>query len=95
MKQYIQNNIRRRNNSTSSFKKMMFVFLCLLIALPVSAQLRTVTGTVVDGTGEAVIGANVRVEGDHTRGTITDINGNFKIEAAPKEKLIVSFIGYK
>lgn len=95
MKQYIQNNKRRRSDSTSSFKMMMFAFLCLLIALPVSAQLRTVTGTVVDGTGEAVIGANIRVEGDRTRGTITDIDGNFKIEAAPKEKLIISFIGYK
>lgn len=95
MKQYIQNNKRRRSDSTLSFKMMMFAFLCLLIALPVSAQLRTVTGTVVDGTGEAVIGANIRVEGDRTRGTITDIDGNFKIEAAPKEKLIISFIGYK
>lgn len=95
MKQYIQNNKRRRSDSTLSFKMMMFAFLCLLIALPVSAQLRTVTGTVVDGTGEAVIGANIRVEGDRTRGTITDIDGNFKIEAALKEKLIISFIGYK
>lgn len=95
MKQYIQNNKRRRSESVSSFRMMMFVLLCLLIVLPVSAQLRTVTGTVVDGTGEAIIGANIRVDGDRTRGTITDIDGNFKIEAAPKEKLVISFIGYK
>lgn len=74
---------------------VMLALLCLLIALPASAQRRTVTGTVVDGTGEAIIGANIRVDGDGTRGTITDIDGNFKIEAGPKEKLIVSFIGYK
>lgn len=94
MKQYIQKNKRRRSDSASSLM-MMFVFLCLLIALPASAQLRTVTGTVVDGTGEAVIGANIRIDGDRTRGTITDIDGNFKIEASPKEKIVISFIGYK
>lgn len=94
MKQYIQKNKRRRSDSVSSLM-MMFVFLCLLIALPASAQLRTVTGTVVDGTGEAVIGANIRIDGDRTRGTITDIDGNFKIEASPKEKIVISFIGYK
>lgn len=94
MKQYIQKNKRRRSDSASSLM-MMFVFLCLLIALPASAQLRTATGTVVDGTGEAVIGANIRIDGDRTRGTITDIDGNFKIEASPKEKIVISFIGYK
>ena len=93
MKQYIQNNKRRRSDFASSFKMMMAALLCFLMALPVSAQNRIVRGTVVDQTGETVIGANVRVNGT-TRGVITDINGEFEIAADAKEKLTISFIGY-
>ncbi len=44
-------------------------------------------------TGEPVIGANVRVDGT-TRGTITNIDGVFSIEASAQDKLTISFIGY-
>ena len=71
----------------------MIMLLCFWIVIPMSAQERIVHGIVVDHTGETVIGANVRVNGS-TRGTITDINGEFKIAANEKEKLTVSFIGY-
>lgn len=73
--------------------RMLIALLCLLIVLPMSAQNRMVQGTVIDNTGEPVIGANVRVSGT-TRGTITDINGVFKIEASAKDKLTITFIGY-
>lgn len=89
-------NINLNNNDrsvSSSWKTMMVVLLCLLTALPMSAQNRIVRGTVVDQTGETVIGANVRVNGT-TRGVITDINGEFEIAADAKEKLTISFIGY-
>ena len=52
----------------------MIALLCLLTALPMSAQNRMVQGTVIDNTGEPVIGANIRVSGT-TRGTIDDIDG--------------------
>ena len=42
----------------------------------------TVTGTVVDQTGEPVIGVNVLVKGS-TNGTITDIDGNSRLKASP------------
>ena len=71
----------------------MIALLCLLTALPMSAQNRMVQGTVIDNTGEPVIGANIRVSGT-TRGTITDIDGVFKIEASAKDKLTITFIGY-
>ncbi|GHU57736.1 SusC/RagA family TonB-linked outer membrane protein [Bacteroidia bacterium] len=51
------------------------------------------TGTVVDETGEPVAGANVSIKGTST-GTITDIDGNFTIEAEAGQILIISFIGY-
>ena len=82
-----------KKSASFSWKAMMVALLCLLTALPMSAQNRIVRGTVVDQTGETVIGANVRVNGT-TRGVITDINGEFEIAADAKEKLTISFIGY-
>ena len=54
---------------------------------------RTVTGKVVDKNGEPIIGANVVVKGT-TNGTITDIDGNFSLNAAQGETIEVSYIGY-
>ena len=44
------------------------------------AQIKTISGTVVDTQGESVIGANVLVKGS-TTGTITDVDGKFSLEA--------------
>ena len=52
------------------------------------------TGTIVDGYGEPVIGANV-VEKGTTNGTVTDIDGKFSLEVAPDAVLTISFIGYR
>ena len=57
-------------------------------------QGQKVTGVVVDGTGEPVIGANVVVKGT-TNGTITDFDGNYTIEGVPADGvLVISYIGY-
>lgn len=49
-----------------------------MLCLVAFAQERQVTGTVVDGTGETVIGANVLVVGT-TNGVITDMDGSFTL----------------
>jgi TonB-linked SusC/RagA family outer membrane protein len=54
---------------------------------------KKVTGTIVDQTGEPVIGANV-VEVGTTNGTITDFDGKFVLEVGANAKLSISFIGY-
>lgn len=56
-------------------------------------QTKMITGTVVDETGFPVIGANVVVKGT-TNGTITDMDGNFSINAAPGQPLTITYIGY-
>ena len=53
----------------------------------------SVTGKVVDNLGEPIIGANVVVQGQ-TVGTITDIDGVFKLDVPKGAKLLISFIGY-
>lgn len=75
-------------------KRALATLTLSMLCLVAFAQGRQVTGTVIDGTGEAVIGANVLVVGT-TNGVITDIDGNFKLQdIASNAKIQVSFIGY-
>ncbi|MFC2087145.1 TonB-dependent receptor [Bacteroidota bacterium] len=58
-------------------------------------QENKITGTVTDaGTGESLPGVNIVVEGT-TRGAITDMDGNYSIEAPADATLVFSFVGYK
>lgn len=69
---------------------MLFFLFSVTVAM---AQV-LVRGTVVDQTGESVIGASIQVKGT-TQGTITDIDGKFSLGVPDKKSVIVvSFIGY-
>ena len=58
------------------------------------AQQMVVKGNVVDETGEPVIGASVKVVGGQV-GAVTDIDGNFQINADQKAQLEITYIGYE
>lgn len=58
------------------------------------AQQIVVKGNVVDETGEPVIGASVKVVGGQV-GAVTDIDGNFQINADQKAQLEITYIGYE
>ena len=53
-----------------------------------------ITGTVVDETGESVIGATVMEKGT-SNGTVTDFDGNFTIKVKDGAILVISYIGFK
>lgn len=73
----------------------MLALICgLILTASAFAQQITVNGHVKDATGEAVIGATVRVPGQ-SGGTVTDFDGNFTITVAQGSELQVSFVGYK
>ena len=74
-------------------KTLLVALLSLCMSLPAFAQKITVQGTVVDETGEALIGASVLVKGT-TDGAATDFDGNFTVKADPKAILSVSYVGY-
>lgn len=57
-------------------------------------QAGVVKGQVLDANGEPIIGATVKVQGQKG-GTVTDLDGNFSIDAAKGATLEVSYIGYK
>jgi TonB-linked SusC/RagA family outer membrane protein len=68
--------------------------LSMWTVLPLHAQTKTVTGTVVDAKGEAITGATVVVKGS-TVSALSDAVGRFTIQAAPEATLVVSFIGFQ
>ena len=66
--------------------------LCCL-SWSLSAQRMAVQGTVVDSSGEPVIGANVIVRGS-SAGVATDLDGRFRLDVVPDATLVVSYLGY-
>lgn len=72
-----------------------FTLVCgLALATTVFGQQVVVKGHVVDATGEPVIGATVRVDGQQG-GTVTDIDGNFTLNANSGATVTVDYIGYE
>ena len=59
-----------------------------------TAATSTITGTVVDATGEPLIGASIVVKGSK-QGMTTDLDGNFTIKTKMGETLVVSYVGFK
>ncbi|MCD8078914.1 MAG: TonB-dependent receptor [Bacteroides sp.] len=57
-------------------------------------QTGTVTGVVVDASGDLIIGASI-IEKGTANGTITNIDGQFVLSAREGATLIVSYIGYR
>ena len=73
----------------------IFTLLCgMILTASAFAQQITVNGHVKDATGEAVIGATIRVVGA-SGGTITDFDGNFTLNANQGDKISISYIGYE
>jgi len=77
-----------------SFKHYLMGMVLTLFAMMAYAQERTVSGTITDGeTGETLPGATVLEKGT-TNGTITDMDGNYKLAVGDGATLVVSFVGY-
>lgn len=89
--------------------KRQFIKVCMLSGLamplfsaslmaagtpnPIVAQQQQVQGTVVDKTGEPLIGVTVQVVGQQG-GTVTDLDGHYSIKAAKGAQIKFSYIGF-
>jgi outer membrane cobalamin receptor len=72
--------------------RLFILSVMMFSSLNIFAQ---ITGKVVDSkTGNELIGANVYLEGN-TRGTSTNVSGEFSLNSEPSGNLVVSFIGYE
>jgi iron complex outermembrane recepter protein len=67
--------------------------LSMNLSLSVDKMVQTITGKVKDKNGEAIIGMSVSIKGT-TKGTLTDADGNFSLNANVGDVLVFSFIGY-
>lgn len=73
---------------------IIVLVLTILNVLNVHAQNKNVSGTVLDNSGQPVIGASIVVVGQSKLGTVTDIDGKFSIAIpATSKKIEVSYIG--
>lgn len=75
-------------------KFFLLCFSILMLSTSLWAQEKAVTGTVTDADGMPLPGVNVLVQGTQ-RGTQTDFDGNFSLQAAQGEILLFSFLGMK
>lgn len=78
--------------------RLILAVTALLFPLAVHAQLATLTGVVRDSSGQPVIGAAVVLQGDNTKGSITDKDGKYSLfydTAQDTSTVVVSCISYK
>ena len=76
--------------------KLITILLIILAGTPFisRAQVKLLTGTVVDGKGKPIAGASVLIEGK-AAGTVTDDLGKFKLNALVNSNLIITSTGFR
>lgn len=73
-------------------RKLSLLFTLFFVGIGVLIGQTQVQGTVVDESGEPVIGATIQIKGT-SQGTVTDIDGNFTLSAREGGTLVVSYVG--
>jgi TonB-dependent starch-binding outer membrane protein SusC len=77
---------------TRILKPQRVILLCFMFVSFVAFGQQTVTGLVTNESGEPIPGVNVVIKGT-TKGTVTDVNGNFSIQAGASDVLVISYVG--
>ena len=80
--------------NTDKMKNIITFLLVFFTATTVWAEKVIVSGTVVDSNKEPLIGVNVTVKDAPGLGTITDIDGRYRIEIDAYSTLLFSYIGF-
>lgn len=75
-------------------RKLVLFFFLLLLVTGLNAQNKAgISGKVIDNTGMGLPGVSILEKGT-ANGTVTDINGNYALQASPQATLVYSFIGF-
>lgn len=74
-------------------KVILSTALTLSCATALAQNKISASGTVIDDTGQPVIGATVMEKGT-TNGTVTDIDGHFQLKTTDGSTLVISYVGY-
>lgn len=81
------------------FKEQPFSYVIegkTIVVTPKSKQIQeiTISGKICDKNGTPLTGANIQIKGT-TKGTTSDLSGNYSIKAPENAILVIGFIGYK
>ena len=85
--------MKRLHKLSVKYRFLMLV-LIMCVGITASAQQSKITGTVKDSGGDPLIGVSVKVDKTNN-GTVTDIDGNYAIEASGSATLVFSYVGYE
>jgi TonB-linked SusC/RagA family outer membrane protein len=78
-----------------NFIRLMLLLMVIAVPDALYAQGRIIKGRVLEaGTTIGIPGATVVIKGT-TNGTVTDVDGNYQIEADNTDVLVYSFVGYQ
>ena len=67
--------MQKKSNQAKN-KRILVLMLFVALLFNLWAQTMTVTGNVIDSTGEPVIGASVVEKGNTSNGTVTNLDGD-------------------
>ena len=76
-------------------KSIVLMLCALFVSLGANAQNRSISGKIVDTSGQPVIGAAVTVVGNTSIGAATDLDGNFTLSVPAGSSISIESIGYK
>ena len=84
----------KEKTKLTAMRRIAFALFAMLLSTTVRAQLSNVSGTVIDETGEPVIGASVVEKANVKNGTITNMDGKFMLKVREGAVLTFSYIGF-
>lgn len=77
--------------------RYMLLALLMFFGLAAFAQQVKVSGRVIDQSGEPLIGVTIKADngGKGTASAITDMDGNYTVNASASSKLVFSYVGFQ
>jgi len=85
---------RMQSHASLGLSGLRSALLLALLLFVGTITAQTVTGTVKDAAGEAVIGATVQEKGTQNA-AVTDLDGNFSLKVSGDKPIVVSYVGMK
>lgn len=74
------------------FLNVLMLLLGVMICSSAYSQ-QTISGTVVDGGSEPLLGVSIQIK-NTARGTVTDVNGKYSLQASSGEIMVFSYTGF-
>ncbi|QLE01906.1 TonB-dependent receptor [Galbibacter sp. BG1] len=76
-------------------KQNVFMFVCFVFACVIHVSAQSITGTVISDNDQVPLpGVNVQIKGESGKGTSTNFDGKYSIEASPNDVIVFSYVGF-